>query len=73
MLEGHSKKVTGLCWSSHFEGLLVTVAYDRTAVVCMLSFFLFCACAIISCLINLRRIENFIHNAENFYLTVLIA
>ncbi|CAI9731708.1 gem-associated protein 5 [Octopus vulgaris] len=32
-LEGHSKRITGLCWSTHNEGHLVTISYDKTAVV----------------------------------------
>lgn len=33
LLEGHTKRITGMCWSNHSEGHLVTVSFDKTAVV----------------------------------------
>ncbi|GAB1601518.1 hypothetical protein Ahia01_000430200, partial [Argonauta hians] len=32
-LEGHNKRITGLGWSSHDEARLVTISFDKTAVV----------------------------------------
>lgn len=36
LLEGHTKRITGMCWSNHSEGHLVTVSFDKTAVVCFI-------------------------------------
>lgn len=32
-LEGHSSRVTGLAWSPHVDGLLISVSYDGKALV----------------------------------------
>lgn len=35
-LEGHSARVTGLAWSAHTDGFLVSVSYDGNALVIFL-------------------------------------
>ena len=30
-LEGHTNRITGLCWSTHKEGMLASASYDWTS------------------------------------------